>query len=184
MLAEGTNITIYAGSGCVDAHDEVVELAERLKAPVAHTSRGKDVIEYDNPNNVGMTGVIGTESGYHAILNCDTLLLLGTDFAWRQFYPDHAKIIQVDIDSTHDKPSPSVDLGVVGNIKDTLQALLPRVAQREDATFLGHLCGTAPEGAQSAGREGHAGPSRQNSRPIFDVDHQSTRQSRCCVYSR
>src|SRR5580692_4424001 len=86
MLAEGTNITIYAGSGCVGAHDEVVELAQRLKAPVAHTSRGKDQIEYDNPNNVGMTGVIGTESGYHAILNCDTLLLLGTDFAWRQFY--------------------------------------------------------------------------------------------------
>src|SRR6202046_3475891 len=76
ILAEGTNITIYAGSGCVDAHDEVVELAQRLKAPVAHTSRGKDQIEYDNPNNVGMTGVIGTESGYHAILNCDSLLLL------------------------------------------------------------------------------------------------------------
>jgi thiamine pyrophosphate-dependent acetolactate synthase large subunit-like protein len=72
MLAEGTNITIYAGSGCVGAHDEVVQLAERLKAPVAYTSRGKDEIEYDNPNNVGMTGVIGTESGYHAILNCDT----------------------------------------------------------------------------------------------------------------
>jgi pyruvate dehydrogenase (quinone) len=136
MLAEGTNITIYAGSGCVDAHDEVVELAERLKAPVAHTSRGKDQIEYDNPNNVGMTGVIGTESGYHAILNCDTLLLLGTDFAWRQFYPDHAKIIQVDIDSTHIGRRHPVNLGVVGNIKDTIQALLPRVAQREDATFL------------------------------------------------
>src|SRR6266851_5119669 len=136
MLAEGTNITIYAGSGCVDAHDEVLELAERLKAPVAHTSRGKDEIEYDNPNNVGMTGVIGTESGYHAILNCDTLLLLGTDFAWRQFYPDHAKIIQVDIDSTHIGRRHPVDLGVVGNIKDTIQALLPRVAQRDDATFL------------------------------------------------
>src|SRR5712675_1323623 len=136
MLAEGTNITIYAGSGCVDAHDEVVELAERLKAPVAHTSRGKDEIEYDNPNNVGMTGVIGTESGYHAILNCDTLLLLGTDFAWRQFYPDHAKIIQVDIDSTHIGRRHPVNLGVVGNIKDTIQALLPRVAQREDVTFL------------------------------------------------
>src|SRR6202012_1260326 len=101
MLDEGTNITIYAGSGCVDAHDEVIELARRLKAPVAHTSRGKDQIEYDNPYNVGMTGVVGMESGYHAILNCDTLLLLGTDSAWRQFYPDHAKIIQVDIDSTH-----------------------------------------------------------------------------------
>src|ERR1700742_28805 len=136
MLAEGTNITIYAGSGCVDAHDEVVELAKRLKAPIAHTSRGKDQLEYDNPYNVGMTGVIGTESGYHAILNCDTLLLLGTDFAWRQFYPDHAKIIQVDIDSTHVGRRHPVDLGVVGNIKDTLQALLPRVTQRDDAAFL------------------------------------------------
>src|ERR1700727_779587 len=136
MLAEGTNITIYAGSGCVNAHDEVVELAQRLKAPLAHTSRGKDQIEYDNPNNVGMTGVIGSESGYHAILNCDTLLLLGTDFAWRQFYPDHANIIQVDIDSTHVGRRHPVDLGVVGNIKDTLQALLPRIAQRKDAAFL------------------------------------------------
>src|ERR1700693_4595379 len=135
MLTEGTNITIYAGSGCVDAHDEVVELAERLKAPVAHTSRGKDEIEYDNPNNVGMTGVIGTASGYRAILNCDTLLLLGTDFAWRQFYPEHAKIIQVDVDSTHVGRRHPVHLGVVGNIKDTLQALLPRLTQRNDSAF-------------------------------------------------
>jgi len=83
-----------------------------------------------------MTGVIGTESGYHAILNCDTLLLLGTDFAWRQFYPDHAKIIQVDIDSTHIGRRHPVNLGVVGNIKDTIQGAAARVAQREDATFL------------------------------------------------
>jgi pyruvate dehydrogenase (quinone) len=136
MLDEGTNIAIYAGSGCVNAHDEVVELARRLKAPVAHTSRGKDQIEYDNPFNVGMTGVIGMESGYHAILNCDTLMLLGTDFAWRQFYPDHANIIQVDIDPTHVGRRHPVDIGVVGNIKDTLQALLPRIKQREDSTFL------------------------------------------------
>jgi pyruvate dehydrogenase (quinone) len=136
MLDEGTNITIYAGSGCVNAHDEVVELARRLKAPVAHTSRGKDQIEYDNPFNVGMTGVVGMESGYHAILNCDTLVLLGTDFAWRQFYPDHANIIQVDIDSTHVGRRHPVDIGVVGNIKDTLQALLPRVKQRDDSAFL------------------------------------------------
>src|SRR5579859_4098868 len=136
LLAAGTNITIYAGSGCQGAHDEVVELAARLQAPLAHTSRGKDALEYDNPHNVGMTGVIGMESGYHAILNCDTLLLLGTDFAWAQFYPKHAKIIQVDVDSTHVGRRHPVTLGVVGNIKDTLQALLPRVAQREDATFL------------------------------------------------
>jgi pyruvate dehydrogenase (quinone) len=135
MLTAGTNITIFAGAGCMNAHDEVVELAGRLKAPVAHTSRGKDAIEYDNPHNVGMTGIIGSESGYHAILECDTLLLLGTDFAWRQFYPDHAKIIQVDSDSTHIGRRHPVTLGVVGNIKDTLQALLPRIAQRDDATF-------------------------------------------------
>jgi pyruvate dehydrogenase (quinone) len=135
ILAAGTNVTIYAGSGCVDAHDEVVALASRLNAPMAHTSRGKDCLEYDNPHNVGMTGVIGMESGYHCILNCDTLLLLGTDFAWRQFYPSHAKIIQVDIDSTHLGRRHPIDLGVVGSIKDTLQALLPRVAQKKDSSF-------------------------------------------------
>jgi len=135
LIEEGSNITIYAGSGCADAHDEVVQLAERLQAPVAHTSRGKDALEHDNPHNVGMTGVIGMESGYHAILNCDTLLLLGTDFAWAQFYPKHATIIQVDIDPTHIGRRHPVDLGVVGNIKDTLEALLPRLEQRNDSAF-------------------------------------------------
>src|SRR6266478_861350 len=135
LIEEGSNVTIYAGSGCADAHDEVILLAERLQAPVAHTSRGKDALEHDNPHNVGMTGVIGMESGYHAILNCDTLLLFGTDFAWAQFYPKHATIIQVDIDPTHIGRRHPVDLGVVGNIKDTLQALLPRLQQRNDSAF-------------------------------------------------
>ncbi len=81
LLAAGSNITIYGGAGCQGAHDEVVALAERLKAPIAHTSRAKDFLEHDNPYNVGMTGIIGNEAGYHAILNCDTLLLLGTSFA-------------------------------------------------------------------------------------------------------
>jgi pyruvate dehydrogenase (quinone) len=136
LLHAGSNITIYAGSGCAGAHDEVVELAARLKAPVAHTSRGKDALEYSNPYNIGMTGVIGMEAGYRAILNCDTLLLLGTDFAWKQFYPSHATIIQVDVDPMHIGRRHPVDLGVVGNIKDTVQALLPRLKQREDSTFL------------------------------------------------
>jgi pyruvate dehydrogenase (quinone) len=136
LLQAGSNITIYAGSGCFGAHDQVVALAGRLQAPMAHTSRGKDGLEYDNPYNVGMTGVIGMEAGYRAILDCDTLLLLGTDFAWKQFYPDHATIIQVDIDPTHIGRRHPVNLGVVGNIKDTLDALLPRLKQREDSTFL------------------------------------------------
>lgn len=136
LLQAGSNVTIYAGSGCLGAHDQVVELASRLKAPVAHTSRGKDALEYDNPYNVGLTGVIGMESGYRAILECDTLLLLGTDFAWKQFYPDHATIIQVDIDPMHIGRRHPVNLGVVGNIKDTLEALLPRIRQRENSSFL------------------------------------------------
>ena len=135
LLAAGTNITIYAGSGCRGAHDEVVQLAALLQAPIAHTSRGKDALEYDNPHNVGMTGVIGMESGYHAILNCDTLLLLGTDFAWAQFYPKHATIIQIDNDPTHIGRRHPVTFGAVGNIKDTLQALLPRIQQREASAF-------------------------------------------------
>src|SRR5712671_2722714 len=135
IVAQGSNIAIYAGSGSGDAHDEVIQLAERLKAPVAHTSRGKDALEYDNPHNIGMTGVIGMEAGYHCILNCDTLLLLGTDFAWQQFYPKHARIIQVDADATHVGRRHPVTFGVVGNIKDTVQALLPRIEQRGDSVF-------------------------------------------------
>ncbi len=135
LIEEGRNITIYAGIGAADAHDEVVQLAERLQAPVAHTSRGKDAIEPNNPHNVGMTGVIGMDSGYHAILNCDTLILLGTSFAWHQFYPKHATIIQVDNDPTHVGRRHPIELGVVGDIKDTLQALLPKLEPRHDSGF-------------------------------------------------
>jgi pyruvate dehydrogenase (quinone) len=138
LLAAGTNITIYAGAGCQGAHDEVVQLAARLQAPMAHTTRGKDALEYDNPHNIGMTGVVGMEAGYHAILNCDTLLLLGTDFAWQQFYPKNATIIQIDVDPTHIGRRHPVTLGVVGNIKDSVQALLPRIPQREGSAFHDH----------------------------------------------
>ena len=129
-------ITIYAGAGCAGAHDEVVATAARLKAPMAHTSRGKDFVEYDNPYNVGMTGMIGGPAGYHAILDCEVLILLGADFAWGQFYPDKAKIVQIDADPTHIGRRHPVTLGVVGDIKATLQALLPRLKQHEDNAFL------------------------------------------------
>jgi pyruvate dehydrogenase (quinone) len=135
LLAKGSNITIYAGAGCAAAHNEIVQLAKLLHAPVAHTSRGKDALEYDNPNNVGMTGILGFESGYHAILNCDTLVLLGTNFAWSQFYPKNTVIIQVDLDPMRIGQRHPVDLGVVGDIKDTLQALLPRISQRTSSSF-------------------------------------------------
>src|SRR5271170_6605647 len=136
LLNSSKAITIYAGAGCAGAHDEVVATAARLKAPMAHTSRGKDFVEYDNPYNVGMTGIIGQSAGYHAVLDCDVLLLLGADFAWSQFYPSSAKIIQVDADPTHIGRRHPVTIGTVGDIKTTLQALLPRLAQHDDDAFL------------------------------------------------
>jgi pyruvate dehydrogenase (quinone) len=136
ILNKSDAITIYAGAGCAGAHDEVVATAARLKAPLAHTSRGKDFLEYDNPYNVGMTGIIGGAAGYHAILGCDVLLLLGADFAWTQFYPDKAKIIQIDADPTHIGRRHPVTIGAVGDIKTTLEALLPRLKQHEDSNFL------------------------------------------------
>jgi pyruvate dehydrogenase (quinone) len=136
ILNRSDAITIYAGAGCAGAHNEVVATAARLKAPMAHTSRGKDFLEYDNPYNVGMTGIIGAAAGYHAILDCDVLLQLGADFAWPQFYPDRAKIVQIDLDPTHIGRRHPVALGVVGNIRETLEALLPRLEQHEDASFL------------------------------------------------
>jgi pyruvate dehydrogenase (quinone) len=136
-ILNGNNaITIYAGAGCAGAHDEVVATAARLQAPLAHTSRGKDFVEYDNPFNVGMTGIIGGAAGYHGILDCDVLLLLGADFAWTQFYPDKAKIIQIDADPTHIGRRHPVTIGAVGDIKATLEALLPRLDQHDDDSFL------------------------------------------------
>src|SRR5258706_10222927 len=140
ILNESDAITIYAGAGCAGAHDEVVATAARLKAPMAHTSRGKDFLEYDNPYNVGMTGIIGGGAGYRAVLDCDVLLLLGADFAWPQFYPNKAKIIQIDLDPTHIGRRHPVAIGAVGNIKATFVALLPRLEQHEDGAFLaGHV---------------------------------------------
>ena len=129
-------VAIYGGSGCADAHDQVVALAERLKAPVAHTSRAKDFLEPGNPYLVGMTGVFGVESGYHALMHCDTLLLLGCDFAWRQFYPDKARIAQIDIDATRLGHRHPVELGLVGDVAATLDALLPLIEERPDRRFL------------------------------------------------
>jgi pyruvate dehydrogenase (quinone) len=136
ILNAADAVTIYAGAGCAGAHDEVVATAARLNAPMAHTSRGKDFLEYDNPYNVGMTGIIGGGAAYHAVLDCDVLLLLGADFAWSQFYPSKAKIIQIDLDPTHIGRRHPVTLGVVGNIKTTLEALLPRLRPHGDRRFL------------------------------------------------
>ncbi len=136
LLNGGSRITLLCGAGCAGAHDEVVELARKLKAPIVHALRGKEHIEYDNPFDVGMTGLLGFASGYWAMKNCDTLLLLGTDFPYRQFFPEKARIAQVDIRAAALGNRCALDLGVVGTVSDTVSALLPLV---DEKTHSGHL---------------------------------------------
>jgi pyruvate dehydrogenase (quinone) len=133
-------------------------MSARLKAPMAHTSRGKDFLEYDNPYNVGMTGIIGGPAGYHAVLACDVLLLLGADFAWSQYYPNKATIIQVDADPTHIGRRHPVTIGAVGDIKATLEALLPRLEQHEDDSFLATYVARFQKDQASAKAETVSGP--------------------------
>jgi pyruvate dehydrogenase (quinone) len=136
LLDTSKAVTILAGAGCADAHDEVVALAEKLGAPVVHALRGKQYIEYANPFDVGMTGLIGFSSGYHAMMACDTLLILGSSFPYRNFYPEKAKVIQIDIDPTALGRRVPLTVGVAGGIKETVGALLPRLKEHSDRRFL------------------------------------------------
>ncbi len=136
LLHAASRVTLMCGAGCAGAHDEVVELARRLKAPIVHSLRGKEYIEHDNPYDVGMTGMVGFASGYAAMKACDMLLLVGTDFPYRQFYPEHAKIAQIDVRPEALGNRCSLDLGLLGTVKDTLAALLPLVKEKIDATHL------------------------------------------------
>jgi pyruvate dehydrogenase (quinone) len=136
LLDKGSRVTLMCGAGCQGAHDEVVALAAKLRAPIVHSLRGKEFLEYDNPYDVGMTGLIGFASGYKAMKNCDTLLLLGTDFPYRQFYPDDAVIAQIDIRPEALGNRCPLDLGLIGNVKETLQALQPLLTEKTDAAHL------------------------------------------------
>jgi pyruvate dehydrogenase (quinone) len=138
LLNGESRVTILCGSGCAGAHTELLSLGERLKAPMVHAMRGKEHVEWDNPYDVGMTGLIGFSSGYYAMLDCDVLLMLGTDFPYRQFYPEggSARIAQVDIRPENIGRRAAVDLAVVGDVRATLQALLPLLKQKNDDTHL------------------------------------------------
>ncbi len=136
ILNGGKRVTILAGAGTAGAHQELMALAEVLESPIVHALRGKQYVEYDNPYDVGMTGLLGFASGYKAIEECDTLLMLGTDFPYRQFYPDDAKVIQVDIRGQNLGRRAKLDLGLVGDVKDTIDALLPRLKSRRDRKHL------------------------------------------------
>ena len=136
LLNGASRVTLLCGGGTARAHDEVVALAGLLKAPVVHALRGKQHIEYDNPYSVGMTGLIGFSSGYYAMGACDVLLMLGTDFPYRQFYPKDARIAQVDMRAEMLGRRADLELGVLGEVKATLAALLPRIADKPGRAHL------------------------------------------------
>ena len=136
IIAQGKKVGIYAGMGAEGAHDLLLAIAKKIKAPIAHTSRAKDFVEYDNPFNVGMTGLLGVHSGFHMMNSCDTLILLGADFAWGQFYPQHAKIIQIDRDAARLGRRHPIDLGLEGDVIPSLEALLPLLGEKSDDSFL------------------------------------------------
>jgi pyruvate dehydrogenase (quinone) len=136
LLNRTNKITILGGAGCAGAHEELIELAGKLQAPIVHAMRGKEFIEYDNPFDVGMTGLLGFSSGYHAMMNCEVLLMLGTDFPYQQFFPKDATIVQIDLRGEQLGRRSNVDFGYVGDIKTTLRALLPKLEQNQYETHL------------------------------------------------
>ncbi|NUP25108.1 MAG: ubiquinone-dependent pyruvate dehydrogenase [Nocardia sp.] len=136
ILNAGSRVTILGGAGTAGAHSQVMALAATLRSPIVHAFRGKEHLEYDNPYDVGMTGLLGYASGYKAIKEADVLLMLGTDFPYPQFYPDDAAIVQVDIRGSHLGRRTPIDLGMVGSVQDTIDALLPLLTQKTDRTHL------------------------------------------------
>jgi len=131
ILNQSKKTTILGGAGCAGAHAELIALAGKLNAPIVHAMRGKEFIEYDNPFDVGMTGLLGFSSGYHAMMNADLLLMIGTDFPYQQFFPRNAKIIQIDVRGEQLGRRTKVDYGFVGDTKTTIRALLPKLRQAD-----------------------------------------------------
>ena len=136
VLNKSRKVAILGGAGCAGAHAELLALAGKLNAPIVHALRGKEFIEYDNPFDVGMTGLLGFSSGHHAMMNCDTLLMLGTDFPYQQFFPKHATIIQIDLRGEQLGRRTKLDYGFVGDVKATLRALLPKLTQNASDEYL------------------------------------------------
>ena len=136
VLNDSEKITILAGAGCAGAHTELIALAGKLNAPIVHALRGKEFIEYDNPFDVGMTGLLGFSSGYFAMMNCNALLMIGTDFPYQQFFPKRATVIQIDIRGEQLGRRTKLDYGLVGDTKVTLQTLLSKLKQNGDDAHL------------------------------------------------
>jgi len=136
LINQSKKITLLCGAGCKDAHDALVLLGEKILSPMVHALRGKEHVQYDNPYDVGMTGLIGIASGNRAVMDSDLLLMLGTDFPYKEWYPSDSKIVQIDIRPERLGRRCKLDLGLVGDVKETINALLPLLQQKKDSSFL------------------------------------------------
>lgn len=136
LLNSTLRITLFCGVGCRHAHEEVLALSRKLNAPVVYTFKGKMDVQYDNPNEVGMTGLLGLPSGYHSMYDSDLLLMLGTDFPYTDFIPNHIPVIQIDLRAENLGRRAKIKMGLQGDIKTTLKVLLPLIQQKNDGSFL------------------------------------------------
>jgi pyruvate dehydrogenase (quinone) len=136
LLNDGRRVTLFCGRGCQGAHDQLISLANALQAPIVHALGGKEHVEWDNPYDVGMTGLIGFSSGYRAMMDCETLLMLGTNFPYRQFFPRDVQIAQIDIRPENIGRRAPLALGLVGDVGATIDALLPMLKPKSDSSHL------------------------------------------------
>ncbi|MGA2369367.1 MAG: thiamine pyrophosphate-dependent enzyme [Candidatus Korobacteraceae bacterium] len=139
LINNSKRATFFCGIGCRDAHGEILEMAKRIGAPIAHTLRAKEIFDADQGQSVGMTGLIGAPSGYHAVLDCDVLVMLGTNFPYDEFLPADIPIIQVDREVENIGSRAPVSLGIVGDVKETLRLLTPLLEQRPSGRWLSSL---------------------------------------------
>ncbi|MER5845312.1 MULTISPECIES: pyruvate dehydrogenase [Streptomyces] len=139
MIDEAKKVTLFCGAGTRGAHAEVMEFAQKIKSPVGHALRGKEWIQYDNPYDVGMSGLLGYGAAYEATHECDLLILLGTDFPYNAFLPDDVKIVQIDVRPEHLGRRTKLDLAVWGDARETLRCLIPRVRAKENRKFLDRM---------------------------------------------
>ncbi|GAA0496144.1 pyruvate dehydrogenase [Streptomyces olivaceiscleroticus] len=139
MIDGAGKVTLFCGSGTAGAHAEVMELAEKIKSPVGHALRGKEWIQYDNPFDVGMSGLLGYGAAYEATHECDLLILLGTDFPYNAFLPKDVPIVQVDVRAEHLGRRSTLDLAVWGDVRETLRCLTPLVEEKKNRRFLDRM---------------------------------------------
>ena len=163
LLNDAERITLFGGAGCAGAHGEVLQLAKRLQAPVAYSFRGKEFLEHDNPYATGMTGLLGTESGHYSLEKADLVFLLGTDFPYTAWYPKKPKIVQLDIRAEHLGRRSKLDLGLMGDVKATAEALLPMLKPKKSDKHLRACLGKHRETHKSLERRAEG---NKNSRPL------------------